>query len=406
MSSINHHEINEETQFQVNKERHEAKKRKFRPKTKVQRLKSVFYILTGVWLFCQGVSALLASTGFYYLASIYINANPFAVGSFVFLASLGLELAFNTLNNTIAKQKYDDKTAISKVLKGMLVFFGLIYAGSTFIGTPYAVQFLAASPDYIDIEQLRLEHDVLIKSDTSFWNGEINKKELAKSEFVRLNSKFDSKLGKVRLRSDAVAPNRVMGDSIAALNSNKLAVLAMLKTNKENDIKKAEEENEIMESEHFAWCSSFGWGLSFVSILCIFIFLPSFHWCQWYEREEIIDNDSILLKHEEAKKKEEAQERAEIEKIKAAGANVIEKGKDEDRAKVIENEPSMPMGFVTASIKEGDIVKGEGRKSDRVYVMVKGELRAMTYGEVNTLKKGQSTPQRINHLERLMNKLK
>jgi len=292
------------------------------------------------------------------------------------------------------------------ILYSLVLVFGLVYAGSTFFGTPYAVQFLAASPNYNDIEQLIIEHDVLIKSDTTFWNGQITNKELAKSEFVRLNTKYDNKTGKVRLRSDAVKPHRTMVDSISALNSNKLAVLAILKTNKKNDINKAEQENEVMRADHFAWCSSFGWGLSFVSLGCIVIFLFSFSWCQGYERDELKDNDSILLKLEEAKKKEEAQERAEIEKIKAQSEKVIEKGEDKETPKVTVNEPSIPMGFVTASIKEGDIVKGEGRKSDRVYVEVKGELRAMTYGEVNTLKKGQSTPQRINHLERLMNKLK
>jgi len=403
---INHHSINEETDFKVNKDKHEAKKRKFKPKTKVQRLKSVFYILTGVWMFCQGVSALLASTGFYYLASIYIQANSFLVGCFVIGISLGLELAFNTLNTTIAKQKYDDKTNVSTILKVMVVVFGLVYAGSTFIGTPYAVQFLAAAPDYNDIEQIRIEHDIFIKSDTSFWNGQIAKKEETKATFEGLMSKYDAKINAVRLRSDAVKPVKVMNDSITSLNSTKLASLAILKLGQRNAIDKAEEENAIMKADHLAWCASFGWGLSFVSIFCIFIFLPSFHWCQKYERKEIEDNDSILSKIEESKEKEKAQEKAAIQSLKANDTKSKDKDKGEDTPKVTINQPSTPMGFATASIKEGDIVKGEGRKSDRIYVMVKGNLRPMTFGEVNTLKKGQSTTERITHLDKLMNKLK
>ncbi len=404
-NNISHHAINEETRFKVDKEKHEAKKRKFRPKTKIQRLKGVWYILTAVWVVCQGISALLAATGFYHLAATNLNGNSFLTGSTVLCFCIGLEWAFNKLNKIIAQQKYDDKTSVSPILYGLVLVFGLVYAGSTFVGTPYAVLFLAASPNYNDIEQIKVEHDVLIKSDTAFWNSQITKKESSTNAFVALNTKFDNKLGKERLRSDAIKPHRAMVDSLDALNNNKLTVLAMLKNNKQNEVSKAEEENEVMKSDHFAWCSSFGWGLSFVSLFCIVVFLLPFSWCQGYERDELKDNDSILNQLEEAKKKEEAQERAEIEKIKAAGRKVIEKDKEEELPKVVVNEPSTPMGFATATIKEGDIVKGEGRKSDRVYVMVKDELRAMTKGEVNTLKKGQSTPERIKHLEMLRNKL-
>lgn len=408
-NKISHHDINEETQFKVDKERHEQKKRKFRPKTKVQRLKSVFYILTGVWLFCQGVSALLAATGFYYLASIYINANAFAVGSFVFLASLGLELAFNALNNTIAKQKYDDKTAISKVLKGMLVFFGLIYAGSTFIGTPYAVQFLAASPDYNDIDKLGLLHKSTMAKDSTYYNDQLFMAQSSADAFLLSHGKRDCKdieRCPWRIRTGDLAQHNTLlakVDSVSSLASiSRLAIKAESKA----ELVVAMSENKAMKADHFAWCSSFGWGLSFVSIFCIFIFLPSFHWCQWHEREEVIDNESMLSKMEEAKDKEKAQERFEIEKLKALSAKVTDRDEDKETPKVIEDEPSTPIGFAFASHKEGDILIGEGRKSDRVYVEVKGELRAMTPGELNTLIKGQSTPERINHLEGLKNKLK
>ena len=406
---INHHSINEETDFKVNKDKHEAKKRKFKPKTKVQRLKSVFYILTGVWMFCQGLSALLASTGFYYLASIYIQANSFLVGCFVIGISLGLELAFNTLNTTIAKQKYDDKTNVSTILKVMVVVFGLVYAGSTFIGTPYAVQFLAAAPDYNDIEQIRIEHDIFIKSDTSFWNGQISKKEETKATFEGLMSKYDAKINAVRLRSDAVKPVKVMNDSITSLNSTKLASLAILKLGQRNAIDKAEEENAIMKADHLAWCASFGWGLSFVSIFCIFIFLPSFHWCQKYERKEIEDNDSILSKIEESKEKTKAKERFEIEKLKANAPKVEVQDKGQEDTKVADNEESRSMQFATANIKEGVVEKGQGRKRDKVYCSVDGNLRLCTYGDVNTLIGGQGEgPKgdiRRKHLRSLRDKL-
>lgn len=404
-NNISHHDINEETQFKVNKERHEAKKRKFRPKTRIQRLKGVFYIFTAVWVVCQGISALLASTGFYHLASTKLNGNSFLISSTVLCFCIGLELSFNKLNKMMAGQKYDDKTPISPILWVAVLSFGLFYAGSTFIGTPFAVQFLAATPNYNDIEQITDTHNKIIEQDTLKWSQKRIMAQSSADAFLVSHGKRDNVTGKWRCRTGDLARHNELLARVDSVTYPADVSLSFLVASKKLEVKTAKEENKIMKADHLAWCGSFGWGLSFVSLGCIAIFLMSFSWCQGYERDEIKDNESMLLKLEEAKAKEEAQERAEIEKLKASLPKAEDRDKGKEPPKVVVNEPSMPMGFVTATIKEGDILKGKGRKSDRVYVEVKGELRAMTKGEVNTLKKGQSTEERITHLEKLRNKL-
>jgi len=404
-NNISHHQINEETRFQVDKEKHEAQKRKFTPKTEVQRLKSVFYILTAVYLIAQTISALLASTGFIHYAQTKFNDNGVILIFFVVCFCAGLEWCFNKLNKLIAAQKYDDKTPVSRILNVLLLSFGLIYATSTFFGTPYAVEFFAAAPNYNDIEEITAMHNELIKKDTSYYNQQRKMAQSSADSYKLSHGKRDCEECPWRLRTSALKGHNVMLGKVDSVTMEANTSFSILKAEKKKHLLNAKEENEVLHADNKAWCDSFGFGLSFVSLICIIIFYFSFSWCAKYQRLELTHNDSILNQLEEAKEKEKTKERFEIEKLKALSSKVKDKDKEEEQPKVVANQASTPMGFVTATIKEGDIVKGEGRKSDRIYVMVKGDLRAMTKGEVNTLKKGQSTPERITHLQQLMNKL-
>jgi len=404
--NISHHDINEDTTFKVNQKKHEAAKRKCKPKTEVQRLKKVFYIFTGIWMACQVVSATLCATGFYYFASININGNPLLVGSFVLGASIALEVIFNELNKERANQKYDDETAVSSVISNSILICLVFYGGSTFFGTTYAIEYLAAPPIYNDIKLIAESHDELIKTDTLKWNQKRFMASSAADAFLISHGKRDCKGCPIRIRTgDLKRHNELLG-RIDSVNFPADVSLSILLADKKQDIKVAKEENKVMKADHLVWCGSFGWAMSFVSVLCIGIFLVTYDWTQAYKRKEIIDNDAILSGLQQVKDKEEAQVKALIAKDEANSQK--DKGKDEaiDTPKVIENEAPTSIGFATAVTKEGDILKGKGRKSDRVYVMVKEELRAMTFGELNTLQRGQSTTERINHLESLKQKLK
>tara|TARA_R110000803_G_C11948439_1_gene317408 strand:- start:84 stop:1307 length:1224 start_codon:yes stop_codon:yes gene_type:complete len=404
-NNISHHEVNEETHLRVNKKKHEAKKRKFQPKTKIQRLKKVFYILTAVWLFCQFCSALMASTGFIHLAMEQLN-NPFLSIPLVLVFCIGIELAFNWINKSIHEQKYDDETPVSPILYGLVCLFGVIYAVSTFFGTPYAVKFLAAQPDYHNIELINLNHDKLIKIDTIKRNVDIFNALNSAASFAIANQKRDCNSCPYRLRSSAVKPHRKKVYRTDSLVSAKEKVFAILMSDKKDAISLAQEENKDMKSVFDTWCDSFGFGLSLLTLFLLAVFIPSYAWCAKYERDEVEDNESILALQEGEKDKE----KDAISKLKS-------KGEGQSNPKVIDNEPSATIGFATAHTKEGDIDKGEGRKHDRVYVMVNGQLDPRTFGEMNTLINGQynknlpkdnqtpKTKARIKHLTNIRNLL-
>ena len=95
---MDHHKINEETKVAIDLKKHEARKRKFAPKTKAQRLKGTFYILSAVWLLCQFCSAALASTGVLHYAATKFNNNGFLIVSFAVVVLVFLEFSFNKLN--------------------------------------------------------------------------------------------------------------------------------------------------------------------------------------------------------------------------------------------------------------------------------------------------------------------
>lgn len=393
-NNISHHEINKATKFKVDQKKHEAKKRKFEPKTKVQRLKTVFYILTATWMFCQFGSALMASTGFIHLALTKLDS-PFLSIPLVLFLSVGLEVIFNGINKTIAKQKYDDENTVSPILFVLLAVFGAFYAISSFIGTPYAVEFLAAKPNYHNIELIKLGHDRLIKADTTTKNQDIfMASSVVASHFIAYRKK-DCKTCPYRLRSVAVKPHSKKEARRDSLIRAKEIVLAVLLSDKKDAVKLAKEENKVMESEFSAWCSSFGFGLSLLTLVLILVFLPSYAWCAKYERDEVEDNETILTLQNGTKAKVVVKE-----------TKVEDKGEGQRTPKVTDKQESTPIGFAVASTKEGDIEKGEGRKRDRVWCMVSGNLVLKTMGQMNTLIKGQSTRQRIDHLTILRDKLK
>lgn len=393
-NNISHHDINKATKFKVDQKKHEAKKRKFEPKTKNQRLKPVFYILTATWLLCQFGSALMASTGFIHLAITQLN-NPYFSIPLVLLFCGFLEYAFNRLNNTIQEQKLDDETAVSPILYVLVCLFGCIYAVSSFLGTPYAVEFLAAKPKYNNIELIKLDYDKLIKADTTIKNQDIfMASNTVKSHFVAYR-KRDCKGCPYRLRSTAVKPHSKKEARRDSLIKAKEVVLAVLMSDKKDAVKLAKEENKVMESEFTAWCGSFGFGLSLLTLVLILIFLPSYAWCAKYERDEVQDNETILT-----------MQGGEKGKVVVKESKVEDKDEGQRTPKVVDNQDAAPIGFAVAGAKEGDIDKGEGRKHDRVWCMVSGNLVLRTIGQMNTLINGQSTKQRIDHLTNLRNKLK
>ena len=346
---MNHHEINNLTKESINKKKHEAAKRKFAPKTKARRLKSTFYILTGVWIVAQVCSASLASTGIIHYASTRFNNNGFAIVIFAVFILGCLEFAFNRFNKDLHSQIHDDKEGVNPITCVLIAVFGVFYIGSTYWGTPYAVEYFAASPSYHDIEATTIKHDIKIKKDTLVCNSFIASASSIADGFLQSHGKTDSKSGRWRIRSDFAKRHADKVARVDSLSMKKDVVFAKLVALKDADLKEKKAENKVMQSDHIAWCSTFGQNLSILSIFFVLAFLLSFGWCQWFERFEHEENESILSQEQELPKEKET-----VKKKK--------KKKNQTPTNIKKEASGMQVAFASSKEKEKNNSKNQEKK--------------------------------------------
>ena len=394
-SKMDHHKINEETKVSIDLKKHEARKRKFAPKTKAQRLKGTFYILSAVWLLCQFCSAALASTGVLHYAATKFNNNGFLIVSFAVVVLVFLEFSFNKLNQDLHSQLHDDKEGINPITCILIAVFGLFYVGSTFVGTPYAVKFFAASPSYNNIKKIEAHHNNRIKEDTTTASKRIAEASKVAGSFLVSHGKNDIKSGNWRIRSNYAKSlnNRIA--IVDTLQAAKDILLLKLVAAKEAQLKEAQEQNKDMKSKHFAWCNSFGQNLSFFSIFFVLCFLLSFAWCSWFVRFEMEENESIL-KESDKRTKEPFQEPQKKKKKEKKKNFTLEA--EEVKEKNIQT-------IFASKKKEGDIVK-ENNKEFILCKMKKGKnkgkLVKKSKAQFKNLMNSQSNFETIEAMKKLL----
>lgn len=345
---IDHHQINEQTRHKINLKKHEAHKRKFAPKTKAQRLKSTFYILTAVWVLAQVCSALLASTGFIHYA--FTRLNGISIVAFVVGLCILLEWAFNKTNSDLHSQIWDDKEGVNPITGVLILVLGCVYVGSSYWGTPYAVQYFAAAPNYHDMELLVLKHNNIIKQDTSVKNKDIAAAQLSADNFLLAQGKKDCKECPWRIRSGSSTAHKKKEAKVDSFGMVKGVSLAALIVEKKEKINWAKLENKEMKAKFDKWCSSLGDNFALLSVLFVFIFLLSFAWCQWYIRFEYDENETILSHKEPSK-----DERTEVKSVKTK-----EVVKNEDA--VIGEVKTTNMQEVFAKSKENTVEPIDGKE--------------------------------------------
>jgi hypothetical protein len=165
-------------------------------------------------------------------------------------------------------------------------------------------------------------------------------------------------------------------------------------------------ENETTSRAYQDWCASFGYTLALVSIALEILFFGVFWWTENYKRLQVKEAKSILHLQEKMKE-DESNEIADLE-TRGKGQRSPPEGQ-RSKAKVVDNQAPLPIGFNKStkifSSKEGAVLKGQGRRKDRVFVKVKGQLKPLTLGEINSLIKAQTGVKRIKHLETLKSRL-
>ena len=404
-----HQLVNQLAEVEINTKRIEQLQIKHTPKTKSQRLWGFFLTLLWLGIVCQLASALFSSTGVMYYLSTKLNQN----GTLISFCSVALLLCLEGVKRftleSFHAQRLDDKH-VNRITYFFIVLFGGLSTYCGYVGTPYAVQYFAAVPVLIDISEIENKESVQIKKDTSYWSSK-KSESLGNALAIHAQNSWQGKTTKAArpLVFELQGSSKAAQDSLNIAFSKGLERLAIM-------INKANFDNEKRQKEHLAWCNSFGGALAWIVAIFELVFFCSFWWCETYSRFEVVEGKAVITA-------KVAAEKAAIELLKSQSLGVgnqsvdatakvatkdVDDTKDKEKikAKDIENQAPTPIGFGVLAAKEGDVIKGTGRKKNRVLVEVNGELRAMKLGEINTLIKGQSEGSpRITHLENLKNLL-
>ena len=389
---MKHLEVNKRTDEETKREELAILDQKHEGKSMYVRLKPLAYFCkwsANVFQFNSFFFAALGSASYIWF-QLGTSGIPFIILIIVMYALV--EYGVNVGFSTFGSMKFDDKR-YSKVIYVFLTILLLISTPTTYFATPYAIRLVTPTPVLIDTSMVRTEQDILIKTDTSYWSG----KKVEKMNAVAAYWKVWKKKGEDRVSSAKHVKNpfEALKSKVIEMQDSVNAYLAYGQSRKAFALTAAIQENKETVKAHLDWCSSFGWILAAISGIGVILLIPCRMFYEWWERYYRKDlRGSISNKVEEAGTRTE-----EVRK---------EDGKDNDKVKdkVVGNEAPTPIGFAFASRKEGDIIKGEGRKVDRILVRVNGELRPMTLGEINRLEKVQTGLERIQHLKTLKSKLK
>jgi len=391
---MEHHEkINKEVKETVDRDKLEQTKKKHIKKTAYARMKKGATLLNWIGHFCQANSFVLASSGAVCLLWDRMGANgiPFII---LCLAGFGLvEYGVGLTNRTFHSMRLDDKV-ISPIIYPFMIFAYCISTPATYYLTPDAVQLFVTAPELVDTANVRMEGNIMVQTDTSYWH---NQKILAintKKDYWTTNKKRDCKDCPWRLSSkDYISEpyEKMIADVSNAQDSlNKYFMASVAKMNK--NIDKANQANEEILIEHSAWCESFGGCLAIGTI----IFMVALFLCRWY----YAGWERLWVKELEVKVKEEdTQHTPEVVQEVVIEQEVKEEVEVVSSEKVLVNEEVSDMQFKYAAKKgedkkekkEGVVLEGEGRKHNRIWCKVDGELRALLIGDLNRHIKGNKS---------------
>ena len=392
---MEHLKINNQTEQDQKREELTLLDQEQVPKTKYERLKPLANAAYWFSRLFQANSFFLATVGVcsYLWYAMGSNGIPFialAVGLFL-LVEWSNDLGIRTY----AAMKFDDKV-VSKVIYVCLSFTLLLSTPSTYYYTPYAVRLLTSAPELIDTSEVRILADVNIKTDTTYWHDQKYTALANATTYWNTWKKRDCNDCPWRLSSSEhiQEPYNNLIKEVKEKQDSINSALVRGSVEKDAVLYAAVTKNQDKEQAHLDWCAQFGGLLAIISAISIILLIPCRLGYEYWKRKYKADLRNSLNLTEES----------DVHTAEVRKEVVKEEGKVKEN--VIEDQQPTPIGFAFATRKEGDIIKGEGRKVDRILVRVNGELRPMTLGELNRLEKVQTGLERIQHLRKLKNKLK
>lgn len=394
-----HHDLNDAVSLEFNQKRIERLKRKQKAKTNIERQRPFYVLILATAVLCELVDITLTFSGIVHFAATKLSDNGFilSVLAAVFVVLLGLFKHKTT--DTYHAQRLDDEHVPNSTYVFLFVFFG-VSTLATYNVTPAALEYLTKTPPLSSVDSVSNHYDTLLAADLVVISKEIEAMDSTKASLGNLS----------RTGRSAFFIGKTGGQTKIT------AVTLARKEQKEAAIKAVLAKNEAIIRGHKDWCVSFGFFLSFGFVLVELLYFPAKWFCANYERSEVVEANKKL---EAIAKQNETPLLSPSDLLKNVtqpiDPNAQPIANPIDPLMVKANIPSIQIvtnasnqqGNPKAQV-EGDVIKGEGRKADRVIVkLIDGEFRAMTIGQLNTLISAQSPgSSRVAHLESLKNLLK
>lgn len=397
--------IEELTTLEYDKKENDKLNKKYKPRTTVEALQGFYNWSKQIINLSQALSVLLASG----IAVMFYQKMP-SIGWLLVLLSFGFLAVIEALKRfTVTKaneirivNNNQDKAINNRTYNISSFALVVMSMGISYVGTPYVISFFASHGELTDLEAINLTFEQKAKESSTYWEG-LKVDALDKAKQIHNENSWQGKTSR-EARTPKLAMEVKASAMIDSLNSN----LAVLAAQRNKALDSANNANNATIEEHKAWCNSFSWIGCMAAILIDLLVLGLCRWNANFDERKIKEN---------AAKDRITKEQNEVKGSASTDTNTLEvkdtpkveetpKDKEGHKAKDIDKQPSTSIGFTSKEPKEGDIEKGKGKKRDRVLVEVAGNLRPMTFGQINTLIAGQSTSERIQHLENLKNKLK
>ena len=397
--------IEELTTLEYDKKENDKLNKKYKPRTTVEALQGFYNWSKQIINLSQALSVLLGSG----IAVMFYQKMP-SIGWLLVLLSFGFLAVIEALKRfTVTKvneirivNNNQDKAINNRTYNISSFALVVMSMGISYVGTPYVISFFASHGELTDLEAINKAFNEQRTEANVYWNG-LSKEAATKAKEIHGQNSWKGKTSR-EARVPMLAMEIKASTMIDSLNSK----LAIIDNDNSKALALATIANNTTIEEHKAWCYGFSWIGCMAAILIDLLVLGLCRWNANFDERKIKENaakDRITKEQNEVKGSAstdsnniEVKDMPKVEETPKAEGNA--------KANDTENQPSAPIGYGNKERKEGDIEKGQGRKRDRVLVEVNGKLQSKTLGELNTLIAGQSTSERIQHLEKLKNKLK
>lgn len=286
-----HQQVNDLTALEIDKERIEQLQRKQQPKTKVQRMKGFFIVLFVTGVLCQFLSALLASSGVLHYVSTKLNSNGLIISMTSICILLLIEVSKRFTLESFHAQRLDDKE-INRVTYGFILLWMSLSVGSTYYGTPYAVEYFAAAPTLVNTDSIKDSYNNKLAHEIEVLENEIKTHEATALD-IKTRSSWKGRI------SREARPAYLAAIEAKKQSETNLSAVAILNSkDKFKAIQDANSKNEEIQNTHFRWCMSFGSSLAVVSIFLELLFFICMFWCENYKRLEVKEAKAILTLRE------------------------------------------------------------------------------------------------------------